>query len=236
MAKYGKWLGAGLGWVLGGPIGVILGFAIGSIFDGTKTSSMYGSARGNFAASLIVLIAAVMKADNKIMKSELDYVKAFFTRNFGHEKSAEALLLLRDILKKDIPLPDVCEQIQRNMPYSERLQLIHLLFGVAKADGKVIQSEIDKIEQIGRLLKIDNKDFISIKSMFVKDADAAYKILEISPDASEQEIKKAYRKMAVKYHPDKVAHLGEDFQKSAKDKFQKVSEAYETIKEQRNIA
>ncbi|MDA3912535.1 MAG: TerB family tellurite resistance protein [Bacteroidales bacterium] len=236
MAKYGKWLGAGLGWALGGPIGGILGFTIGSIFDGSQTSSMYGAARGNFAASLIVLIAAVMKADDKVMKSELDYVKAFFTRSFGHEKSAEALVMLRDILKKDIPLNDVCEQIQRNMPYSERLQLIHLLFGVANADGKIIKIEIDKIEHIARLLRIDEKDFISIKSMFVKDANTAYKILEISPDADDQEIKKAYRKMAIKYHPDKVAHLGEDFQKSAKEKFQKVSEAYETLKQQRNIA
>ncbi len=236
MAKYGKWLGAGLGWALGGPIGAILGFTIGSIFDGSKTSTIYGSARGNFAASLIVLIAAVMKADDKVMKSELDYVKDFFTQSFGYEKSTEALLMLRDVLKKDIPLADVCEQIQRNMPYSERLQLIHLLFGVASADGRVIQIEIDKIEEIARLLSMDDKDFISIKSMFVKDADAAYKILEISPEATEQEIKKAYRKMAIKYHPDKVAHLGEDFQKSAKEKFQKVNEAYETIKQQRNIA
>ena len=235
MAKYGKWLGVGLGWALGGPIGGILGFTIGSIFDnsGKVTGS---SPRGDFAASLIVLVAAVMKADNKIMKSELDYVKNFFTRSFGPEKSAEALLMLRDILKKDIPVEEVCDQIQRNMPYSERLQLIHLLFGIANSDGQVIQSKINLIERISNLLRIDNKDFVSIKSMFVADTDAAYKILEVPPEASEQEIKKAYRKMAIKYHPDKVAHLGEDFQRSAKEKFQKVNEAYETIKKQRNFA
>ncbi len=234
MAKYGKWLGAGLGWAFGGPIGAILGFAIGSIFDGTTTKEIH-SPRGDFAASLIVLLAAVMKADNKVMKSELDYVKAFFIRNFGHEKSAEALLLLRDTLKKDIPIDEVCQQIQRNMPYSERLELIHLLFGIARSDGQINQAEINVIEQIASRLHIDNKDYISIKSMFVKDTDSAYKILEISSNATEQEIKKAYRKMAIKYHPDKVAHLGEDFQKSAKEKFQKVNEAYEIIKKQRNF-
>lgn len=236
MAKYGKWLGAGLGWVLGGPIGGILGFTIGSIFDGSNKTGIQGTARGNFAASLIVLLAAVMKADNKVMKSELDYVKDFFVRSFGSEKSTEALIMLRDVLKKDIPLEDVCEQIQRNMPYSERLQLIHLLFGVADADGNVSEIEVQTINRISVLLKIDNKEFISIKSMFIKDTDAAYKILEISPDVSDQEVKKAYRKMAIKYHPDKVSHLGEDFQKSAKEKFQKVNEAYETIKKQRDFA
>lgn len=234
MAKYGKWLGVTLGWALGGPIGGILGFTIGSIFDGS--GKVIGAPRGDFAASLIVLLAAVMKADNKIMKSELDYVKAFFVRSFGQEKSAEALLLLRDILKKDIPVEEVCDQIQRNMPYPERLQLIHLLFGIAQSDGQIIASEINVIERISNLLRIDIKDFTSIKSMFVADTDAAYKILEIPPEATEQEIKKAYRKMAIKYHPDKVAHLGEDFQKSAKEKFQKVNEAYETLKKQRNFA
>jgi DnaJ like chaperone protein len=236
MAKYGKWLGAGLGWVLGGPIGGILGFTIGSIFDGSAKAGSIENQRGNFAASLIVLLAAVMKADGKVMKSELDYVKGFFNQNFGYEKSTEALLMLRDILKQNIPLNDVCMQIQKNMAYSERLQLIHLLFAVSNADGRIDKAEISVIKQIAEGLNIDPKDYVSIQSMFVKDPDSAYKILEITPDATDSQIKKAYRRMAVKYHPDKVAHLGEDFQKSAKEKFQKVNEAYETLKSQRNFA
>lgn len=234
MAKYGKWIGAGLGWAMGGPIGGILGFVVGSFFDaGTADSKQ--TARGNFAVSLIVLVAAVMKADNKILKSELDYVKDFFTRSFGYEKASDAILMLRDILKKDIPVDEVCAQIQKNMPYSERLQLLHLLFGIAKADGHVADSEIKMIHKIATYLRIDNKDYTSIKSMFVKDVNSAYKILEVEPNASYDEIKKAYRKMAVKYHPDKVSHLGDDFQKAAKEKFQKVNQAYETIKTQRNF-
>jgi len=122
------------------------------------------------------------------------------------------------------------------MRYAERLQLLHLLFNISKADGRVVEQEIQMIRKIATFLRIDEKDFSSIKSMFVKDTNAAYKILEIEPDASVDEIKKAYRKMAVKYHPDKVSHLGEDFQKAAKEKFQKVSEAYETLKAQRNFS
>lgn len=236
MAKYGKWIGTGLGWVLGGPIGGILGFMVGSFFDSSTGISKQQTARGNFAVSLIVLVAAVMKADNKILKSELDYVKDFFTRSFGYEKGSEAILMLRDILKKDIPIDEVCAQIQKNMPYSERLQLLHLLFGISNADGNVADSEINIIKRIATFLRIDAKDFTSIKSMFVQDADAAYKILEVKPNASVDEIKKAYRKMAVKYHPDKVSHLGDDFQKAAKEKFQKVNQAYETIKAQKQFS
>lgn len=236
MAKYGKWIGGGLGWALGGPIGAILGVLVGGFFDASGKLNRKNNPAGDFAVSLIILVAAVMKADNKVMKSELNYVKEFFSRSFGYEKSSEAIVMLHDILKKEIPLQDVCQQILTNMRYSERLQLLHLLFGVSNADGQVVDSEVKIIHQISNMINIDEKDFISIKSMFIKDVDSAYKILEVEPNASESEIKKAYRKMAIKYHPDKVAHLGEDFQNTAKEKFQKVNQAYETIKGQRNFA
>lgn len=219
--------------MLGGPIGALLGFVMGSYFDsGSKAKS---STQGNFAVSLIVLVAAVMKADDKILRSELNYVKQFFNQNFGYEKANEAIMLLRDVLKQDIPVEDVCQQIRRNMNYSERLQLLHFLFGISKADGAVAESERLVIENISHLLGIDEKDFVSIKSMFIKDINSAYKILEIEPGAGVSEIKKAYRRMAVKYHPDKVSHLGKDFQKAAKEKFQKVNEAYESLKAEKQF-
>jgi DnaJ like chaperone protein len=71
--------------------------------------------------------------------------------------------------------------------------------------------------------------------MFVKDTDSAYKILEIEPNATNEEVKKAYKKMAVKYHPDKVSHLGEDVRKAAEEKFQNLNAAYNEIKKQRGI-
>jgi DnaJ like chaperone protein len=72
--------------------------------------------------------------------------------------------------------------------------------------------------------------------MFVKDTSSAYKILEITPDANDEELKKAYRRMAMKYHPDKVAHLGQDVQKAANTKFQELIAAYEKIKKERGIS
>ena len=241
MGRFGKWLGGGLGFVMGGPIGGLLGFLVGSMVDSTTIqTSTYSpgqvrTTQGDFGVSLLVLIAAVMKADGKVVKSELDYVKQFFLRQFGRESAAGASIMLRDLLKQNIPIRDVCQQIRRNMDYSSRLQLLHLLFNISLADGVIQQSEQDIIENISGYLEISSTDFISIKNMFVPETDSAFKILEIERSASDEDVKKAYRKMAMKYHPDKVIQLGEDYNKSAEEKFRKVNEAYEKIKKERNI-
>jgi DnaJ like chaperone protein len=238
MGKFGKWVAGGLGWAVFGPIGGILGFALGSLFDTpefAKTKRYSSTTTGSFAMTLLVLVAAVMKADGKVLKSELSYVKKYFIQQFGEDSAIEALQMLRNILNQNIPVDTIGQQIKQNLDYSSRLQLLHLLFGVAQSDGKVDTSELNVINSISYNMGVSSKDFESIKSMFVADVDSAYKILEIDKSASEDEIKKAYRKMALKYHPDKVSHLGVDFQEQAKEKFQKVSDAYEKIKKERNI-
>ncbi len=242
---FGKWLGGGLGWALGGPIGGIIGFALGSLLDESEvtvkrgritSSSSYAAATVNdFTASLLVLSAAVMKSDGVAMKSELDFVRRFFTQQFGEIKAKEDMLLLKEILKKEIPLQNVCIQIKQFMPLASRLQLIHYLYGLSKADGHIHPSEISTIEQIGYYLGITSADMNSIKAMYFRDAESDYKILEVEASASEEEIKKAYRRMALKFHPDKVAQEGEAVQKAATEKFKKVQEAYENIKKRRGI-
>ncbi|MCK5137666.1 MAG: molecular chaperone DjiA [Bacteroidales bacterium] len=242
MAKFGKWVGLGLGWALGGPIGGILGLAVGSIFDsGTtdttgKTRSVRGrTLRGDYAASLLVLIAAVMKADGRVMKSELDYVKRYFVSRFGEDTATEAVVMLRDIMKQEIPLRDVTHQLSQRLDYSYRLEMLHFLFGIASADGSVSDAENIVINRISGYMSISDSDFQSIRAMFVSQTDASFKILEIEPTASDDEVKKAYRRMAMKYHPDKVSHLGEDFKKVAHEKFRKVQNAYDQIKKKRGL-
>jgi DnaJ like chaperone protein len=240
MTKFGKWLGGGLGWALGGPIGAILGFAIGTVIDDTRVVSDASGVRrktqtGDFTSSLLVLCAAVMKADGKILKSELDFIKGFFVKHFGPEHTREQMLVLREIINKDIPVHDVCRQIKQQMEYASRVQLLHFLFGIAANDGQVSASELELITLIGTQLGISEADFNSIKNMFIRDSRSDYVILETTPSASDDEIKKAYRRMAVKFHPDKVAHLGEEYQKDAKEKFQKVQEAYENIRKERGM-
>jgi DnaJ like chaperone protein len=243
MGKYSKWIGGGLGWVIGGPLGALLGFVMGSVFDNapnpeartTYRGRTYTTTTGDFTISLLVLVAAVMKADGRVVKTELEYVRAFLVRQFGHESAREALVLLRDILKQNIPVADVCRQISRNMEYSSRLQLMHMLFGISGADGTFQDQELRMIERISGFMSISESDFQSIRNMFIKTADSSYKILEIDRSASDDELKKAYRRMARKYHPDTVSHLGDDIRMAAEEKFKEVNEAYEKIKKERNI-
>ncbi len=242
MAKFGKWIGGGLGWALGGPIGALIGFAVGSAIDGSSEglkpsrTGYSGTTTGGYVMSLLVLVAAVMKADGKVMKSELEYVKKFMVHNFGEASAVEAIRMLRDLLNQTIPVNEVCNQIKKNMNYSARLQLLHFLFGIAQADRNVSTAEKEMIDHIARQMGISFKDFESIQAMFVPNTDSDYKILEIERTAGEDEIKKAYRRMAMKFHPDKVSHLGDDFQNAAKEKFQSVSRAYENIKKERGIS
>ncbi|MDP4282328.1 MAG: TerB family tellurite resistance protein [Bacteroidota bacterium] len=234
---YGKWLGGGLGWAFGGPIGAILGFAMGSMFDGSSsaTSAYRGTSRGDFAMSLLVLSAAVMKADKKIVRSELDYVRDFFSRQFGPDESSRMILILREVLQQDINIRDVSMQVGQFMDYPSRLQILHYLFGIAVADGQCSQEEADVIGQISGYMGVNPADFSSIRAMFVKNVSWAYDVLEITPSATNDEVKKAYREMAKKHHPDMVAHLGEDVRKAATEKFQQINEAYEQIKKERGI-
>jgi len=235
--KYGKWIGGGLGWAFGGPIGAILGFSLGSFFDSAKieTNIYQGNARGDFAMSLLVLSAAVMNADGKVVKAELDYIRQFFLQQFGLVETERLILMLREILKQEINVKEVSEQIGQYMDYPSRLQMLHFLFGIAAADGQFDASEIRIIQEISGFMGITNSDFSSIRAMFVKNINSAYDILEITPDATNDEVKRAYRRLAIEYHPDKVSHLGEDIRKSATEKFQNLSVAYEEIKKKRGM-
>lgn len=247
MGSYGKWIGAGLGfWILGGPIGALIGFALGSMFDGsagivaasdTTTRRRPGATEGNFKMSLLVLIACILKADGNVNKSELAVVKKFLVANFGEQGALEALQILKNLLEKDIDETAVASQIGQNMNYSSKLELLHLLFQIAYADGEVVALELAAIQRISVIFRIDRLDFDSIKAPYLKqvDRDWAYKSLEIEPSVTNDEIKKAYRRMAMKYHPDKVNNLGEDIKKSATEKFRHINEAYETLKKQRGI-
>jgi len=247
MAKFLKWLGGGLGWAAGGPIGAILGFALGSMIDGMQSGTYEyqphqrpnfntpQTTPNDFILSLLILASAVMKSDHKVVKSELDFVKRFLLQQFGSAEAERQLLILRELLKKDYDLQSVGVQIKQYMEYPSRLQLMHFLFGLAAADTHVHATELQLISKIAGILGISHTDFESIKAMFVKDTTSAYRILEITPDASPEELKKAYRRMALKYHPDRVAHLGNDVQKAANTKFQELNAAYEQIKKEKGI-
>ena len=225
-----KWLFGGLGWALGGPLGAIMGYAIGSI-----TSKNTNTQRGDFGAAMLVLFAAVMKADGELKKTELEFVKRFFIENFGVQYAQEIMPVFKKILNQNINIQDICKQIKAHMDMPSKLQLVHILFGLSKADNQIHKNEINIIADISDLIGINPSDFKSIKAMFVKDTKGAYEILGVNQSESNDEIKNAYRKMAIKYHPDKVAHLGQDFSKFAEEKFKSINDAYQQIKKERDI-
>ena len=243
-----KWIFGGLGFVLGGPIGALVGVLIGSLFDynikkydeeqaPNAKRSYKRATQGDIQVSIIVLIACVIKADGRVLKSEINYIKPFLLRNFGEEGAKQALLLLKELLNKDIDSTAIAQQIGQNTNYSTRLELLRVLIEVANADGNIDPIELHVIERIAIAMSIQNADFQSILALYQrqKDINWAYTALEISPSSSNDEVKKAYRRMAMKYHPDKVANAGEDIRQQATEKFRGINEAYEHIKQQRGL-
>lgn len=250
-----KWIFGGLGFVLGGPIGALIGVFIASMFEGAnniissndsgKTTNVppHSSSRtsrasqGDIRVSIIVLLACVIKADGRILKSEINSIKPFLVRNFGEEGAKQALQLLKQLLNQTINYAEVAQQIRMHVNYSVRLELVHLLLEVAKADGEVADSECQVIESIATNMGIADADYQSLLSLYRKKTDInwAYTALEITPSATDEEVKKAYRRMAMKYHPDKVANAGETIRQQATDKFRAINEAYEHIKSQRGM-
>ena len=259
-----KWVLAVGGFFLFGRriLGAILGFMVGSYIDNyqnaigkaraqakregrsftTEDLFKYYQQRTSSASSndvptmLMALSAAVMKADGKVLKSELNYVKTFFNQQFGPQFSGVHLQTLKQFLDSDsIPLQQICQDIQMRMQPAVRTQLLHYLFGIAKADGDVSPEEINIIKRISSMMGVTSVDFESVKNMFYRNVDSDYTILGIDANATDDEVKKAYRKMAIKCHPDKVAQMGEEYVKGAKEKFQQIQDSYEAIKKRRGL-
>jgi DnaJ like chaperone protein len=257
-------IGLILGWIISGRFwGGLLGFVIGSLLDSSSKARVVfhkkNTSRDDFIKTLLIFTSAVVKSDNgKMMRSELDFVKAYLLRILGTEKTQEALLILRDILDKEFDIASVAQQFGRNASIHEKLTMLQFLFGLAATDGIVAHAEMETIRFISKGIGISDYDFESLKAMFfgwqghfggsgssssstsgyrsTYNIENDYKILEIEPSASDEGIKKAYRKQAMKHHPDKVNHLGDDIRKAAEERFAKLNEAYERIKKVRSFS
>jgi len=255
-------IGAILGWIISGSFwGGLLGFVIGGFLDSTrKIKVTYGrrsASKDEFIKYLLIFTTSVVKSDNgKMVRSELDFVKSYLLRILGAEKTQEALLVLRDMLDKEFNYYTVAQEFGGKSSIHEKLTMLQFLFGLAATDGTVAPSEMETIRFISNGMGISDRDFESIKAMFfgwqgnyggggyssstsyrpVQNIENDYKVLEIEPTVSDDEVKKAYRKQAMKHHPDKVNHLGDDIRKAAEERFAKLNEAYERIKKVRGMS
>ncbi|MBR1851074.1 MAG: TerB family tellurite resistance protein [Bacteroidales bacterium] len=257
MSNLPKWLFAGLGWAIGGPIGAILGYFIGKAISSpsTDTEKHHGPYRNtgteaDINAALLVLIAAVMKADGTVKRSELDYVKRFLLANYGESKAKELLQMLRSLVAQDIPLHEVCGQIKVNTDYTTRYHIVDFLFGLASADNEFSSQELNVLNNIACYLGINVADYGSIRERHMGGqsrsygnrstssssyAGDPYKVLGIDKTATDDEVRRAYRRMAMKYHPDKVEGLGEEVRRNAEEQMRKINAAYEQVKSQRGM-
>jgi DnaJ like chaperone protein len=241
-----KWFAAMLGYFVFRLPGAIVGFLIGSFIDNFSRGNGPGSvfrdmtrqqvSPADFELNLLSLCSIVIKADGQVNQRELDYVRQYFLSTYGKERSNAIFRTFNEVIKKrEISAQRICEFLNQRTRYEVRLQLLHFLFAIAKADGNVSQAEIEKITEIAGYLRLGRSDFESIMAMFIKSADNAYKILEIERTATDEEVKKAYRTMAKKYHPDRVNTENEAIKNGAEEKFKQVQKAYEEIQGERGL-
>ncbi len=244
-----KWIAAVLGFFYMRFPGAIIGFLIGSALEvliknsgftySTSNPTFQKKTRvspGDFELNLLSLCSIVIKSDGNISQTELDYVRSYFVRAYGKERANATFKTFNEVIKhREIDAKRICTYLRMRTAYEVRLQILHFLFGIAEADGSVDKDELRQLQNIASYLHLNQRDFDSIKAMFFKSADTAYKILEIEKSATNDEVKKAYRTMVKKYHPDKLTHMDEAYQKGAREKFNKVQEAYEQIQKERGM-
>ncbi|MCV6630197.1 MAG: TerB family tellurite resistance protein [Flavobacteriaceae bacterium] len=238
-----KWLAALLGFMVFNVPGLILGFLFGSFFDSVKGGEakvVFNQGRtvspADFELHLISLSSLIIKADGKVNETELQYVRQYFVSTYGKERANAIFRTFNEVIKKrEISVAHISSFLSKRTRYEVRLQIVHFLFGIAHADGFVSEAEQDVIQQVAYYFRVQPHDFESIKAMFVEAAGNAYKILEIDKHASDAEVKKAYRKMVKKYHPDKVVTENEAIKKGAEEKFKEVQKAYEQIQKERGL-
>ena len=260
----GKWIGGILGFIALGPLGALAGIALGSLFEagvnqagsfvggtgydnGPTSGNQFEGERNSFLFSLLVMASYIIRADGRIMHSEMEFVRQFLRRNFGEiavRQGEDILLRLFEEAKRmdrEHPMGfrqtirECGAQIAYNMSYEERLQLLAFLAEIAKSDGHVCPAEIDALKEVANALGLSEREIESMLNLCGDSLEDAYKVLEIEPTATDDEVRAAYRRMAVKHHPDKVANLGEDIRKAANEKLQKINEAKERIYKARGM-
>lgn len=230
-----------------------MGFLLGSLLESassTSSENVFGGQfeaepqnqaqgdRNSFLLSMLVMAAYIIKADGKIMHSEMELVRNFLRQNFGVEAAQqgnEILLKLFDEEKKQgranfrSTIRQSCAEAARFLDYSGRLQLLSFLVMIAQADGHVDDTEVDALKDVARWMQMQTSEVDSLLHMKGDSLEDAYKVLGVSPQASDEELKKAYRRLALEHHPDRVAKLGDDVRRAAEKKFQEINAAKERI-------
>lgn len=258
----GKWIAGYLGWVVLGPLGGILAFLIGSFIESASSGTTTGGSRqssfeqqqeegdqqqgdrNSFLLSMLVMAAYIIKADGRVMHSEMELVRNFLRQNFGAEAAQQGndiMLKLFDEEKRQgriafrRTIRQSCQEAARYMDYSGRLQLLNFLVMIAQADGVVDDAELTALKELALWMQMQESEVDSMLHMKGDSLDDAYRVLGVSPQATDEELKRAYRRLALEHHPDRVAKLGDDVRHAAEKKFQEINAAKERIWKARGL-
>lgn len=256
----GKWIGGIIGFMAGGPLGALAGYALGSLidlggnpanhtttYDNRQTEDAFAGQRNSFLFSMLVMASYIIRADGRIMHSEMEYVRNFLRTNFGVAAVGEGERILLNLFEErkrmDMQNPlafkntirDCGMQIAANLTYEERLQLLGFLANIARSDNNVCREEIEALKEVATYMGLSEKEVESMLNLGENSLDAAYKVLEITPTATDEEVRAAYRKLVLKHHPDRVATLGEDIKRAAEEKLQSINNAKEIIYKARGM-
>ena len=252
----GKWIGGSLGWIVLGPLGAILGFIIGALIDSStdvpadraqgssgRTNDTQGD-RNSFLLTMLVLAAYIIRADGRVMHSEMELVRNFLRQNFGElavKQGNDILLRIFDEEKRQgrngfrSTIRQACSEAVLHLDYSGRLQLLNFLVMIAQADGHVDNVEIAALKEVAGWMQMSASEVDSMLHLGGQTIDDDYKVLGVTPQATDEELKKAYRKLALEHHPDRVAKLGDDVRRAAEKKFQEINAAKERIWKARGL-
>ena len=252
---FGKWIGGYLGWSAFGPLGGILGFVAGALFDVvtggngegetmrlTDEQSQQGD-RNSFFISMLVLSAYIVKADGKVMHSEMELVRGMLRQNFGEDAAQQGDQMMRRFFEEQdrqgvayrLKIQQVCQQIASHVDYSGRLQLLNFLVMIAQADGRVDQVEVGALKEVAQWMQMSPQEVDAMLHLEGDSLEDAYKVLGVSPDATDEELRKTYRRLALEHHPDRVAKLGDDVRRAAEKKFQEINAAKDRIWKARGL-
>jgi DnaJ like chaperone protein len=219
--------GSIIGLMFAGPIGAIAGAYLGHSFEKGKDVI---DERSVFQINLISILSYVVKVDGEVAKSEVDTVLQLFQRlGFGVRDIAMMTRAFEAALGQDVDLKTTCENFRKCSRYEERLMLLRMVYMVVMADQKFHAKEKEAIAHIVDFLGIQPDDHMSIQAEYHKTADKYYEILGLTRGATLAELKKSYRNLALKHHPDRVGHLGEEYRHIAEKDFKKISEAYQVL-------
>lgn len=270
----GKWIGGVLGWMTAGPIGMLAGIVLGGLFDNVLDAvntpetqgtfdgqsgfeskahgsrqdftqqQAYQGQRNSFLFAMLVLASYIIKADGRVMHSEMELVRNVLQQNFGDVARRQGDDILRRLFDEQKRIGayqfrqtvmQCCAQIADNIDYSQRLQLLHFLVLIAQADGHVAPAEVTAMKECAQWMQMSPDEVDSMLGLGKDDLESAYRVLGVSPDATDDELKRAYRRLALEHHPDKVSALGEDVRRAAEKKFQEINAAKDRIWKARGL-